>query len=109
MDFLSLTHGNGRAFQLQLLREGLYVVGGVGSHGEEANEWSDPVALLPGLLQVQDDPLGVLRAHALGDELASLGECAIGTPAPAQVKRNAWTTVWKEIDKKLKLVRGTYL
>ena len=82
MDLLSLSHGDGHALQLQLLGQGLDVGGGVGAHGEEADERGDPVALLPSLLQVQDDPLGVRPAHALGDELARLGKRAIGTPAP---------------------------
>ena len=86
MDLLPLAHRNGHALQLQLLCQGLDVVGGVGSHGEEADERSDPVALLPGLLQVQDDPLGILRAHALGDELACLCQRAIRTPTPEQAK-----------------------
>lgn len=84
MDLLSLPHGDGHTLQLQLLGEGLDVVGGVRSHGQEADEWGDPVTLLPGILQVQDDTLGIALAHALPDELAGLGKSAVGTPAPAQ-------------------------
>ena len=52
VDLLPLSHGDGPAFQFQLLAQPFNGVGGVQAHGEEADERRASGALLPGLLQV---------------------------------------------------------
>ena len=83
MHLLTLAHGDGVALHSQLLGQSLNVVGGVGAHGEEADEGGSGSALPPHGLQVQNDPLCVALPHGVSNVLPGLGQRSVRTPAPA--------------------------
>ncbi len=65
-------YGFGPLTKFVFLGHGLDAGGGVGAHGQESDHRGARVRLLPHLLHVQDDALGVLLSQRVGDVLASL-------------------------------------
>ena len=52
----------------------------IGSHGQQADHWSSGVTLLPHGFQVQDDWVGILWSHWVGDVLARLCRRSVWAP-----------------------------
>jgi hypothetical protein len=67
---------------MRFLAERLDLVGGVGSHGEEADEGRARITLPPRGLQVQDDRVRVARTHGVGNVLTGLGDGPVRGPRP---------------------------
>lgn len=59
MDLLSLAHGDGPALYLLLLGHQLYVICGVATHRQEADQRGSTVRFFPGTLQIQYDTLSI--------------------------------------------------
>ena len=53
---------------------------GIGTHGEEADEWCLRIALLPSGFEVQDHALSVPFTHSVCDVLTSLMQRSVRTP-----------------------------